>query len=125
MAQAGLNDDKRRLLEESERYRQAMSAEFRNLKASTSWVPMTLGVVRAASPLVALSVPLIGFLLRKKHHLPTKHERDGKPKGVVGATLLVFELLRKAKPFWETFRRLGHRAPRKPADQPPASARRS
>ena len=126
MAEAGLTDEKRRFLEESERYRQAMSAEFRNLKATTAWVPNTLGVVRAVSPLVALAAPLLGFFLtRKRNQHEPKHHRDGKPKGVVGATLLAFELLRKARPFWESFRRLGNRSHRKPAEQPPASSRRA
>jgi len=126
MAQAGLTEEKRRLIEESERYRQAMSAEFRNLKASTAWVPNTLGVVRAVSPLVALSAPVLGFLLRKKklQHEPKEH-RDGKPKGVVAMTFLAFELFRKAKPFFDSFRRLGNRAPRKPTEKPPTSVRRA
>ena len=115
MAQAGLSDEKRRLLDESERYRQVMTAEFRNAKAATAWVPTTIGVMRAVSPLVALSAPVLGFLWRKKKHYEPKHERDGKPKGMVGMTLLAFELLRKARPFFESFRRLGNRSARKPA----------
>src|SRR5437899_2913487 len=102
MAQAGLSDEKRRLLEESERYRQAMTAEFRHAKAATAWVPTTIGIVRAVSPLVAVSAPVLGLLFSKKKHYDPKHERerDGKPKGVVAMSLLAFELLRKAKPFW-------------------------
>ena len=128
MAQAELSDEKRRLIEESERYRQAMTAEFRNLKATTAWVPNTLGVVRAVSPLVALSAPVLGFLLRRKKHLlePSKHHRDGKPQGVVAMALFAFELFRKAKPFFDSFRRIGNRAPRKPSEkqQQPTPTRR-
>src|SRR5258706_7269317 len=104
-----------------------MMAEFRNAKAATAWVPTTIGVVRAVSPLVALSAPVLGLLFSKKKHYDPKHEgeRDGKPKGVVAMSLLAFELLRKAKPFWESFRRLGKRSPRKPTTAPQAPAPRS
>jgi len=81
-----MNDEKRRLIEESDRYRQAMTAEFRNLKSSTAWVPKTVGVMKAVSPLVAMAAPVIGlFLRKKKKHPEPKIERDGKThsQGVV------------------------------------------
>src|SRR5436853_7199455 len=125
MAQGGLGDGRRGLVDESEGYRQAVTAEFRNAKAATAWVRTTIGVMRAVSPLVALSAPIIGLLWRKKKHYEPKHERDGKPKGMVGMTLLAFELFRKAKPFFESFRRLGNRSAHKPPTQTKAPAPRT
>ena len=125
MAQAGLTDEKRRLIEESERYRQAMTAEFKNAKASTAWVPRSVGVMRAVSPLLALAVPALGLIFRKKKR-PELHtasvERDGKSQGIVAKALLAFELLRKAKPFWDSFRRSRSRVARDGKTKAPMKA---
>ena len=106
MASAQISEEKRRLIEESERYRHAMGAELQNLKAATAWVPKTIGIVRATSPILALATPLVGLLMRRKKHAELKHDRNGKPKkGLAATALFLFEVMRKAKPFWETFRR--------------------
>jgi hypothetical protein len=129
MAETGLTDEKRRLIEESERYRHSMTAEFRNLKAATAWVPRTLGVVRAVSPLLALSAPVLGLFLRKRkksaprHHDPEGH--DGKAQGLVAKAFLAFELLRKARPFWESFQRSRHRSNNKAREAPKTHRARS
>ena len=116
MAEARLSEEKRRLIQESERYRQSMTVEFKHLKASTAWVPRTIGVMRAVSPLLALSAPVLGLFLRKrKKTITPKHaERDGKSQGVVAKALLAFEILRKARPFWESFQRSRHHSNNKP-----------
>jgi hypothetical protein len=106
MASTKVSEEKKRLLEESERYRRALETDFQNLKTATAWVPKTLGVVRATSPLLALSAPIIGLLFRRKKKREPMPEHNGKPnKGLVATALLVIELLWKAKPFWDTFRR--------------------
>jgi len=106
MAAAEISEEKRRLIQESERYRRAMGVELQNLKASTAWVPRTVGIVRAASPILALATPLIGLLIRRKKHAQATHEHNGKPKkGLIATALFLFEMARKAKPFWESFRR--------------------
>ena len=108
MAADEISAEKRRLIQESERYRRAMGVEFQNLKASTAWVPRTVGIVRAASPIVAPATPLIGLLIRRKKQAQGKHEHDhnGKPKkGLIATALFLFEMARKAKPFWQSFRR--------------------
>ena len=106
MAAAEISEEKRRLIEESERYRRAMGIELQNLKASTAWVPRTVGIVRATSPLLALAAPLIGLLIRRKKQAEPKHDRNGKAKkGLIATALFLFEMARKAKPFWESFRR--------------------
>jgi len=111
-----LSDQKRRLIENAERYREAIAAEMQNVKAATAWVPRTVGVMRATSPLIALAAPVIGLLLRRKkkhsevvHHAEV-HQKNGKSeKGMVAKALFVFEILRKAKPFWEHFQRTRER----------------
>ncbi len=106
-----MSEEKRRLIEESERYRRAMTGEFQNVKAATGWVPRTIGLLRVVSPLIALSAPLLGLFLRNRRKKPEhKVERDGKAQGVVAKAFLAFELLRKAMPFWESFQRSRHRA---------------
>jgi hypothetical protein len=105
MAEAGMSDEKRRLIQESERYRQAITGEVQRLKAATAWVPRTIGIMRAVSPLVALSAPVLGLFLRRKRKVEPRVERDGKTPGMIGKALLAFELLRKAMPFWDSFQR--------------------
>jgi hypothetical protein len=120
MAAAKVSEHKQRLLEESERYRRAMQADFLRLKAATAWVPKTVGVVRATSPFLALSAPIIGLLFRRKKKPEPALERNGtSKKGLVAKALLVLEVLRKAKPFWDTFRRPRQRpTPRDPSPRP-------
>lgn len=124
MASAQINEEKRRLIEESQRYRRAMGVEFQNLKASTAWVPKTVGIVRATSPLLALAAPVLGLLFRikKKKAEVAKAEHNGKAKqGMVAKAFLLFELFRKAKPFWDSFR-----VPRRrPAEKPKFASSRS
>ena len=105
MAEARMSDEKRRLIEESERYRQAMTGEFGRLKAATAWMPRTIGVMRAVSPLVALSAPILGLFLRKKKKHEPRIDRDGKHVGLFSKALLAFELFRKAMPFWDSYQR--------------------
>ena len=106
MASAEISEEKRRLIVESERYRHAIGVELRNLKASTAWVPRTVGIVRATSPILALATPLIGLFIRRKKQADPKHDHNGKPKkGLIATALFLFEIARKAKPFWESFRR--------------------
>jgi hypothetical protein len=120
MAAAKVSEQKQRLLEESERYRRAMQADFQHLKAATAWVPKTVGVVRATSPFLALSAPIIGLLFRRKKKPEQAPERNGmSKKGLVTKALLILEVLRKAKPFWDTFRRPRQRpTPRDPSPRP-------
>ena len=125
MAEARMSEEKRRLIEESERYRQAMTGECRRLKAATAWVPRTVGVMRAVSPLVALSAPILGLFLRKRKKDHPRMDRDGKHGGgLFSKALLAFELFRKAMPFWDSFQRSRPRpsnakgtAPKDPARQ--------
>ena len=111
----------RELIAVCERYRHAMGIELQNLKASTAWVPRTVGIVRATSPILALATPLIGLLLRRKKQAEPKPDRNGKPKkGLVATALFLFEIARKAKPFWDSFRR---GRPRRVEHPKPAPAR--
>lgn len=121
MASAEISEEKRRLIEESERYRRAMGAELQNLKASTAWVPKTVGIVRATSPILALAMPLVGLFIRRKKQAQPKHDNNGKPKkGLIATALFLFEMARKAKPFWETFRRSRPRQVDRPKAPPPS-----
>ena len=106
MAATQMSEEKRRLIEESERYRRAMGRELQNVKAATAWVPKTIGIVRATSPILALATPLVGLLIRRKKHAQPGHDRNGTPKkGLVATALFLFEVMRKARPFLDTFRR--------------------
>ncbi len=101
-----ISAEKRRLIEESETYRRAIGAEVQHIKASTAWVPRTVGILRVVSPLLALSAPVIGLLFRRKKKAEPKLEHNGKSqKGLVAKALVLFEVFRKAKPFLDTFYR--------------------
>ena len=107
-----LTDQKRRLIENSEQYRRALAADLHSIKTSTAWVPRTVGIVRATSPLVALAAPVIGFLLgrKKKGEVQKNEHKNGKSeKGMVAKALILFEIFRKAKPFWDHFQRARER----------------
>jgi hypothetical protein len=125
-----LTEEKRRLIQDSEQYRKAIAAEVQNIKASTAWVPRTVGIVRATSPLIALAAPVIGLIVgrRKKQKLAEDREhpehKNGKsPKGMVAKALLLFEILRKARPFWEHFQRARERRAESPKPRPRANGR--
>jgi hypothetical protein len=126
-----LSDEKRRLIEDSEQYRKAIAAEVQNIKASTAWVPRTVGIVRATSPLVALAAPVIGLIIgrKKKQKLGEQREhslehKNGKSeKGMVAKALLLFEIFRKARPFWEHFQRARERRAESAKSRPRASVR--
>lgn len=122
-----LTEEKRRLIEDSEQYRKAIAAELQNIKASTAWVPRTVGIVRATSPLIALAAPVIGLILgrrkKQKHDQHLEHT-NGKPnKGVVAKALLLFEIVRKARPFWEHFQRARERRAESPKPRSRANVR--
>jgi len=124
MAATEVTEEKRRLIQESDRYRQAMAGDFQNLKVATAWVPKTVGVVRATSPFLALAAPLIGLLFRKKKKAEPKPEHNGKSQqqGLVAKALLAFEIFRKAKPFWEHFQRSRQRHAQNAKGAPPSGA---
>jgi hypothetical protein len=105
MDSAEVEERKRRLVEESERYRQALEGDLQNLKAATAWVPKTIGIVRTASPFVALAAPLLGLVFRRKKREPT-HQHNGKvKKGLVATGLFAFDLFRRIRPFWQNLQR--------------------
>ena len=125
-----VNERKRRLLEDSESYRRAMSAEVQNIKATTAWVPKTVGIIRATSPLIALAAPVIGLLVRRRkkqepaHKSEHKNGKADKQKGLVGKALLALEIFRKAKPFWDHFQRSRERQAQNPKPSQAGFARR-
>jgi len=98
-------EEKRRVIEESARYRHAMTVEFQNIKAATAWVPKTVGIVRATTPFLALAAPLIGLFVKKKKKTEPKAIHNGKAEkqGLVAKALMAFEIVRKIRPFWENF----------------------
>jgi hypothetical protein len=125
-----LTDEKRRLIEDSEQYRKAIAAEVQNIKASTAWVPRTVGIVRATSPLIALAAPVIGLIIGRKkkqklevHSDSLEHKNGKSQKGMVGKALLLFEIFRKARPFWEHFQRARERRAESPKPRARTSVR--
>lgn len=119
-AKVSIGDEKRRMIAESDRYRQAMTVEFQNIKAATAWVPKTAGVIRATSPFLALAAPLIGLFVKRKNKAEPKAIHNGKAEtqGLVAKTLLAFEIFRKIRPFWDNFQQ----ARRRRTDQAQAQA---
>jgi len=105
MASTEIEERKRRLIEESERYRRALEGDLDYLKASTAWVPKTIGIVRTASPFVALAAPLLGLVFRRKKK-ELAHQHNGKAKrGLLATGLFAFDVFRKIRPFWQNLQR--------------------
>ena len=61
-----IEEQKRRLIAQSDLQRQAMAAEFQQLTASLAWVPRSVQLVRTVSPLMALVAPIGWVLLRRR-----------------------------------------------------------
>ena len=53
-----IEEQKRRLIAQSDLQRQAMAVEFQQITASLAWVPRSVQLVRTASPFMALVAPI-------------------------------------------------------------------
>jgi hypothetical protein len=118
-----LAEQKRELLERSQQYRAALVADCAEVGKSLSWLPRTLQIVRAISPLLVVAAPLAGWFARKKMRdgkgKPAKQEAEEKAKkaGLIALAWQGFRLYQQAAPFIQGFLKAWPASrPARPAD---------
>jgi|SRR5688572_2222942 len=99
-----LAEQKRDLIARSDLYRQAMAGDIVRLERTLGWLPRTFALIRAASPLLVMASPLIGWVLagRSKSKLPkelSKEKRAGKLARMWG----IFRIAQQVVPFVHGF----------------------
>jgi hypothetical protein len=70
-----LAEQKQDLIARSDLYRRAMADDLQRVQGSIGWVPKTLYLIKAVSPLLVMSGPLAAWLLRGKRK--TKVTKNG------------------------------------------------
>jgi hypothetical protein len=98
-----LAERKRELLARSELYRQSLESEFRNIETATAWVPKTIGIVRAAYPVLMVAAPLLGYAFARKKRRSSNGEASTS-RGIIASTWAGYKLFRKFKPVWDQLR---------------------
>src|SRR3954462_13145356 len=103
-----IQDQKRELIERNERYREAIVAECVQVGTAFSWVPRTIQLARAISPLLLVASPLLGWLARKKlrngkSRLPQDPEEKKKSRGIFATAWGAFRLYKQIAPFVQGF----------------------
>jgi len=61
-----LAEQKQDLIARSDLYRQAVAADLEQIQRSIGWLPKTLYLIKAASPLLVMGSPLVAWILRGK-----------------------------------------------------------
>ena len=90
-----LAEQKRDLIARSDLYRQAMSGDVQRINATIGWVPKTLSLIKAASPLLIMASPLAAWLLRGRNKKPLKNHEP--PKGKAGAFARIWGMVKIAQ----------------------------
>jgi hypothetical protein len=89
---------KRRLVAESELYRQEIQQDVTALRASTAWVPQSAKAVRAVYPILLLAVPLIAYRFARKRSPSAPSERTSSKRGWIASALAGYRLFKQVKP---------------------------
>jgi hypothetical protein len=103
-----IEDQKRELLERSQRCREALAADCGEVAASLGWVPKTLQILRSISPLLLVSAPLIGWFARKKlrngkARAPQTDQDKKKKAGLLALAWQGFRVYKQMAPFVQGF----------------------
>ena len=103
-----LQEQKRELLERSQRCREALAADCTEVAAHFSWVPKTVQILRNISPLLVVSAPLIGWFARKKlrngkARRPDTAEDKKKKAGILALAWQGFRIYKQVAPFIQGF----------------------
>ena len=93
---------KQQLLARSQVSRQNLANALTELKTATAWIPHTVQVVRAASPVLLMALPLIGYLFARKGRIP-QAEPKRRP-GMLASALAGYKFYRQMKPVWDGLR---------------------
>lgn len=99
---SNLQERKRQLLAESEFYRQTLVADCARLNAATSWISSALRMARLVTPVIAMAVPVAGFLFgSRRKRVPVAPPK----KNLLGKVIAGYKIARQVRPIWDGFRR--------------------
>jgi len=73
-----LAEQKQDLIARGDLYRRAMAQDLYEIQASLGWLPKTLNLIKAASPLLIIGSPLAAWLLRRRRK--GKVTKNGEPQ---------------------------------------------
>jgi hypothetical protein len=73
-----LAEQKQDLIARGDLYRRAMAADLAQIEGSVGWLPKTFSLIKAASPLLIMSGPLIAWLMRGRRK--GKATKNGAPE---------------------------------------------
>jgi len=74
-----LAEQKQDLIARGDLYRRAMAADLGEIHGAIGWLPKTFYLIKAASPLLVMSGPLIAWLMRGRRN-KTKATKNGAPE---------------------------------------------
>jgi|SRR4051812_3763076 hypothetical protein len=95
---------KRQLLTRSEFYRQSMQEDWHEIRSAAAWVPSTIRVVRAVSPIALVVAPLLGFIFGRKRHKFDPQPEPPRRRNLIASALAGYRLFRQVKPVWDGLR---------------------
>jgi len=100
-----LAERKQDLIVRGDLYRRVMADDLRQIEASLGWIPKTMYLIKATSPLLVLGSPLLAWLLRGRRK--TKVARNGEPQkdkaSVLGRIWAAIRIAQQAVPFVHGF----------------------
>lgn len=99
-----LENRKRQLLADSDRWRQSLSTEIQDFKAVAAWVPRTIRMVRTVYPIILLAVPLLGYLVGRRRSPVLEFSAPPRKRGIFSSILAGYKFYRNAQPMWDQFR---------------------
>jgi hypothetical protein len=100
-----LAEQKQDLIARSDLYRRAMAADLQQIETSLGWLPKTFSLIKAASPLLIVSSPLIAWLLRgrRKAKLGKNGETSKDKVGVLARIWGAIRFAQQVVPFVHGF----------------------
>jgi hypothetical protein len=100
-----LAEQKRDLIARGDLYRRAMADDLRQIEGSLGWIPKTMYLIKATSPLLVLGSPLIAWLLRGRRK--TKIAKNGEPQkgkaSILGRIWAAIRIAQQTAPFVHGF----------------------
>jgi hypothetical protein len=91
-----LAEQKQDLIARGDLYRRAMAADLEQIQGSIGWLPKTFYLIKAASPLLIMSGPLMAWLMRGRKK--GKVSKNGAPeKDKVGAFARIWGAIKIAQ----------------------------
>jgi hypothetical protein len=100
-----LQQRKRELIARSDLWRRTLVSEVAQVEAATLWIPRTLHYARMAAPVLAMALPVAGWVLGFRRR--SRGTQKPPPKrNLLGTVIAGYQLARRVKPIWNGFHRM-------------------